>query len=317
MKCSIARLDRNARSFVHTYPHRTPSSQAEISVMKVVVTGATGFVGRHVTARFLREGHSLTAVARNSDRAATMPWYPQVDFVASDLATDFNPVLERCLESDILVHLAWPGLPNYRNFFHVGRNLPVDLAFLEAAVAAGVRQLMVAGTCFEYGMQYGPLTEDTETRAHTPYGFAKDSLRKSLELLQNEHPFTLQWMRLFYMYGEGQNPNSLLPQLDRAIDRGDAIFNMSNGDQLRDYLPIEDVAADFVRAATNSSQCSGVINCSSGRPISVLDLVRERRDARASCIQLNRGHYPYPDYEPMAFWGVPTKLDLLRRPIRS
>ncbi|MGL3104507.1 NAD-dependent epimerase/dehydratase family protein [Bradyrhizobium sp. BR 1432] len=280
--------------------------------MKVVVTGATGFVGRHVITRFLREGHSLAAVARNADRAAAMPWYPQVDFVACDLAMDFKPALELCLKSDVLVHLAWSGLPNYRNFFHIGRNLPANLAFLEAAVATGLRQLMVAGTCFEYGMQYGPLTEDTETRPDTPYGFAKDTLRKSLELLQKDHPFTLQWMRLFYMYGEGQNPNSLLSQLDCAIDRGDDVFDMSNGDQLRDYLPIEEVAADFVRAAANSAQCSGVINCSSGRPISVLELVRQRCRARASCIRLNRGRYPYPDYEPMAFWGVPAKLDSLR-----
>jgi nucleoside-diphosphate-sugar epimerase len=282
--------------------------------MKVVVTGATGFVGRHVVARFLREGHIVVAVARDAQRAATMPWRKQVEFVSCDLAVDFQLVVEHSEEADVLVHLAWPGLPNYRDFFHIGRNLPADLAFLEAAVAAGTRQLMVAGTCLEYGMQYGPLTEEMETSPHTPYGFAKDALRKSLEMLQKQQPFTLQWLRLFYMYGEGQNPNSLLAQLDRAIERGDAVFNMSAGDQLRDYLPVEEVAADFVRAATNPERCSGVINCCSGRPTSVFDLVRQRCEARASSIQLNRGHYPYPDYEPMAFWGIPAKLTPVRQP---
>ncbi|WP_027582473.1 NAD-dependent epimerase/dehydratase family protein [Bradyrhizobium sp. Ai1a-2] len=281
--------------------------------MKVVVTGATGFVGRHVVACFVREGHSVVAVARDAQRGATMPWHGQAEFVACDLAADFGLVIEHSREADALIHLAWPGLPNYRDFFHIGRNLLADVAFLEAAVAAGTRQLMVAGTCLEYGMQYGPLTEEMETRPHTPYGFAKDALRKSLELLRKQQPFTLQWLRLFYMYGEGQNPNSLLAQLDRAIERGDVVFNMSTGDQLRDYLPVEEVAADFVRAATNSERCSGVINCCSGRPISVFDLVRQRCEARASSIQLNRGHYPYPDYEPMAFWGVPAKLAPLRQ----
>lgn len=281
--------------------------------MKVVVTGATGFVGRHVVACFLREGHTVVAVSRDAQRAAMMPWRKQVEFVSCDLAVDFQFVVQRSGEADVLVHLAWPGLPNYRDFFHIGRNLPADLAFLEAAVAAGTRQLMVAGTCLEYGMQYGPLTEEMETRPHTPYGFAKDALRKSLEMLQKQQPFTLQWLRLFYMYGEGQNPNSLLAQLDRAIGRGDAVFNMSAGDQLRDYLPVEEVAADFVRAATNPGRCSGAINCCSGHPISVFDLVRQRCESRASSIQLNRGHYPYPDYEPMAFWGVPAKLAPLRQ----
>ncbi len=280
--------------------------------MRVVVTGATGFVGRHVVAQFLRHGHSVVAAARNAERFAAMPWSDKVEFVACDLGVDFRPVVNCAQQADALVHLAWPGLPNYLDFFHIGRNLCADLAFLQAIVTAGIRQLLVAGTCLEYGMQYGPLAEDTETRPHTPYGFAKDALRKSLELLQKQHPFTLQWMRLFYMYGEGQNPNSLLAQLDRAIERGDAVFNMSGGDQLRDYLPVEEVGADFVRAATNLEHCSGVINCCSGRPTSVLDLVQLRCKASASSIELNRGYYPYPAYEPMAFWGVPGKLSPLR-----
>jgi nucleoside-diphosphate-sugar epimerase len=209
------------------------------------------------------------------------------------------------------VHLAWPGLPNYRDFFHISQNLPFDLAFLEAAVKSGVSHLVVAGTCLEYGMQYGPLTEEMETKPTTPYGFAKDALRKSLQLLQKEAPFTLQWMRLFYMHGEGQNANSLLAQLDRAIDEGKPVFNMSAGDQLRDYLSIQEIAENFALALENP-QCNGVINCCSGSPVSVFDLVRQRCQAKASNIHLNRGYYPYPDYEPLAFWGVPSKLTSLR-----
>jgi len=155
------------------------------------------------------------------------------------------------------------------------------------------------------------LTEEMETNPTTPYGFAKDTLRKALQLLQKESPFTLQWMRLFYMYGEGQNRNSLLAQLDRAIDEGQAIFNMSAGDQLRDYLSIQEVAENFV-LALESPQLEGVINCCSGKPISVFDLVKQRCHTKSSDINLNRGYYPYPDYEPMAFWGVPSKLANLR-----
>jgi dTDP-6-deoxy-L-talose 4-dehydrogenase (NAD+) len=73
----------------------------------------------------------------------------------------------------------------------------------------------------------------------TPYGLAKDTLRKFLEMLQEVHPFTLQWVRLFYLYGPGQNPKSLLSQLDAAIEQGDPVFRMSGGEQLRDYLPVD------------------------------------------------------------------------------
>lgn len=275
--------------------------------MKVMVTGATGFVGRHVVNELLTRGHTVLAIARDIERAQKMSWFNRVEFIQCDLQENFKLLLAPENLPSVIVHLAWPGLPNYRDFFHISKNLPADLAFLEAAVKAGVPHIIVAGTCLEYGMQYGPLTEDMATDPTTPYGFAKDSLRKALQLLQKEKPFTLQWLRLFYMYGEGQNTNSLLAQLDRAVDEGQAVFNMSKGDQLRDFLPIQKVAENFALAIENS-HVEGVINCCSGQPVSVFDLVQQRCLEKKSEIRLNRGYYPYPNYEPMAFWGVNSKL---------
>lgn len=129
-------------------------------------------------------------------------------------------------------------------------------------------------------------------------------------MLRLSVPFSLQWMRLFYMYGEGQNPGSLLAQLDRAIAEGRTHFDMSPGDQLRDYLPVEDVAANFATIVEHP-ECDGVVNCCSGRPVSVRELVEARCREKGVAMQLNRGRYPYPDYEPLAFWGIPAKLSAL------
>lgn len=275
--------------------------------MKILVTGATGFVGRHVVTSLLAHGHEVVALARDAQKADGMPWIGEVGFVACDLHRDCRPAVELAGHCDALVHLAWPGLPDYRAYFHIARNLPADLAFLEAAVRAGVPQVLVAGTCLEYGLQCGPLPEEAETRPTTAYGFAKDALRKALQLLQQTRPFGLQWVRLFYLYGEGQNSGSLLAQLDRAIDEGRAVFDMSVGDQLRDYLPVGEAAEAFARLV-DSPECRGVVNCCSGKPVSVREMAELRCRQRHSGIRLNRGHYPYPDYEPMAFWGVPAKL---------
>ena len=109
------------------------------------------------------------------------------------------------------------------------------------------------------------------------------------------------------MYGKGQNPGSLLAQLDSAIDRGDECFNMSGGEQLRDFLPVEEVARRIVRL----SECvdsDGIYNCCSGTPISVRALVENRIRERNAEIELNLGHYPYPEYEPMEFWGDTAKF---------
>ena len=209
---------------------------------------------------------------------------------------------------DVLIHLAWDGLPNYKSRHHFEQELPAQYRFLSGLVRSGLKSLVVTGTCFEYGMLSGPLSEDLETRPTTPYGFAKDSLRRQLEYLRQEQPFALTWTRLFYVYGEGQAENSLLPQLKRAVERGDEVFNMSGGEQLRDYIPVAEVAKCVVALSAGGLD-SGIVNICSGKPISVRKLVEGWIKDNDWSIQLNLGHYPYPDYEPMAFWGDRRKLD--------
>ena len=108
------------------------------------------------------------------------------------------------------------------------------------------------------------------------------------------------------MYGQGQNSKSILSLLDAAIDNGDTVFNMSGGEQLRDYLPIEAVAQQL--SDLYDVKAEGTFNICSGQPISIRRLVEERVQKRGCDIKLNLGYYPYPDYEPMAFWGLTEEL---------
>ncbi|MHC8408464.1 NAD-dependent epimerase/dehydratase family protein [Pseudomonas sp. TMB3-21] len=278
--------------------------------MKVLVTGATGFVGRHLVTALLARGCAVRAVARNAETAANLPWIDAVEFVAADIHAADLDMLALTAGVDALAHLAWPGLPNYQALFHFEHNLMADYRFIKGAVEAGVSQVLVTGTCFEYGLQSGPLSERTPPQPDNPYGLAKNTLRLFLENLQRVQPFNLQWARLFYLHGEGQNPNSLLAALDRAIDNGDDSFDMSAGEQLRDYLTIE-TAAGYLSTILQQRDFNGVINCSSGQPISVRALVEERVRQRRAAIRLNLGHYPYPTHEPMAFWGVADRLQQL------
>ncbi|MGL6246793.1 NAD-dependent epimerase/dehydratase family protein [Pseudomonas sp.] len=278
--------------------------------MKVLVTGATGFVGRHLVEALLARGCEVRAVARNAETAANMPWINAVEFIAADIHADDVNIAALTDGIDALAHLAWPGLPNYQALFHFEHNLMADYRFIKSAVEAGVSQVLVTGTCFEYGLQSGPLSEQTAPQPSNPYGLAKNTLRLFLENLKRVQPFTLQWARLFYLHGEGQNPNSLLAALDRAIDAGDDSFNMSAGEQLRDYLAIE-TAAGYLADILQQRDFDGVINCSSGQPISVRALVEQRLSERGAAIRLNLGHYPYPTHEPMAFWGVADRLQQL------
>ena len=278
--------------------------------MNVLVTGATGFVGRHLVAALLARGCAVRAVARKTDTAASMPWINDVEFVAADIHASDLDIAALTDGIDVLAHLAWPGLPNYRALFHFEHNLMADYRFIKGAVEAGVAQVLVTGTCFEYGMQSGPLSEQVEPQPSNPYGLAKHTLHLFLQNLQQEHPFTLQWARLFYLHGAGQNPNSLLAALDRAIDAGDATFNMSAGEQLRDFLAIE-TATEYLAAILHKRDFDGTINCASGQPVSVRALVEQRVRERGATIGLNLGHYPYPTHEPLAFWAVTERLQQL------
>jgi dTDP-6-deoxy-L-talose 4-dehydrogenase (NAD+) len=278
--------------------------------VKVLVTGATGFVGRHLVAQLLARGDDVRAVARKAQTAQGMPWINDVEFVSADIHAADLEVGALTDGIDALAHLAWPGLPNYRALFHFEHNLMADYRFIKSAVEAGVKQVLVTGTCFEYGMQSGPLSESTEPRPSNPYGLAKHTLHLFLQNLQQEHPFTLQWARLFYLHGAGQNPNSLLAALDRAIDAGEQSFDMSAGEQLRDFLSIE-TAAGYLAAIVHQRDFDGVINCASGQPVSVRTLVEQRLRERGATLNLNLGHYPYPSHEPMAFWAVTERLQQL------
>ncbi len=208
----------------------------------------------------------------------------------------------------MLIHLAWDGLPNYHSLHHFEQELPAQYRFLKAMLQGGLNNLLVTGTCFEYGMQSGPLDETLETRPNNSYGFAKNTLRRQLELLQRELPFNLNWARIFYLYGDGQADTSLLSQLKGAVKHHEKIFRMSGGEQLRDFQPVTDTARDVVALAMTASN-SGVVNVCSGKPISVRSLVERWIRESGWSIELGLGEYPYPDYEPMAFWGSREKLN--------
>ncbi len=271
----------------------------------LIVTGATGFVGGHVVEAALSAGREVLALGRDRAKAEAARWAGKAAFVALDLHDPASLEAAPWAAAEAVLHLAWPGLPNYRDPAHVTDYLPADARFLASIEALGARRIVIAGTCFEYGLKSGGLAEETSCEPILPYPIAKNALRQLL--FAGPRTAEIAWARLFYMHGPGQNPRSVLAQLDAAIGRGDASFPMSGGEQLRDYLPVETIADRLVRLAL-AKGAAGAFNICSGAPISVRRLVEERVAARGAEIALELGAYPYPDYEPMAFWGDGRKF---------
>ncbi len=284
--------------------------------MKILVTGATGFIGSYVVKELLKQQCHVIATSIDQNKVCSYEWFSQVEYIPCDLNVMQDNFFQFFQQPDLLIHLAWEGLPNYKDLFHLEKNLFSNYSFLKNMIEHGLKSIAVTGTCFEYGTQSGALSEAIETNPDNPYGLAKDTLRKFLEQLQKKIDFEFKWIRLFYMYGKGQDPSSILSQLDKALGNGETSFNMSGGEQLRDYLPVEKVAEYVVKVALQR-KVKGIINCCSGKPISIRKLVEDYIAKKQKSIHLNLGRYPYPDYEPIAFWGDSSRLERLLNDIKD
>lgn len=281
--------------------------------MKVLVTGATGFIGNFVIDELLTRGVDVIATSIHTEKARKKSWYDEVTYIPHTIGEGTNENLfTKFRQPDLLIHLAWKGLPNYKDLFHFEENLLPQYFFLKNLIENGLNDITITGTCYEYGMINGCLAEDMVPDPSNSYAIAKNSLRLFLEMLQKKQNFSLKWMRLFYMYGEGQHANSLLEQLKKALQHNEEVFNMSGGDQVRDYLPVEKVAAYIVSAAVQN-ETTGIINCCSNQPVTVKQLVTNYLAKTGTSIKLNTGYYPYPDFEPMEFWGDDNKLKTIIR----
>lgn len=277
--------------------------------MKILITGTTGFVGQYVLTELLKN-QKLNIIVACRNVLKNKITDAKIEFKEFDLnAVDtYGNLMDYFNMPDILLHLAWEGLPNYKNQIHE-MQLANHFSFIKNLVENKIKKIVVTGTCLEYGLKEGCLIESMNVDPIIPYAISKLKLFNAINSLQKNHTFQFNWIRLFYMIGKGQNPKSLFSQLDNAIQQKQKIFNMSKGEQERDYLPVEKIAEYIVKIALQN-QVEGIINCCSGKPITILKLVEDYLIKNNAKIELNLGHFPYPDYEPFSFFGDIQKLNL-------
>ncbi len=274
--------------------------------MIVAVTGASGFLGKHVLQELARRDDlHIVAVTHTPRELGELSG--AVRTVHLDVTKQTTDAYDRMGRPDVLIHLAWSGLSNFRSHTHFEDQVDQHYRFLKSLVQAGLRSILCTGTCLEYGMRCGPLSEDLVPDPCVAYAHAKDALRRQLTFLRTTTPFELTWARLFYVYGAGQPSSTLYSQLTAAVHRGERTFRMSRGEQLRDYLPVTQMAGFLARLAVEAPG-SGVVNVGSGQPISVRALVEQWLRELQYEMTLELGHFPYPDYEPLAFWADTRRL---------
>lgn len=237
----------------------------------VLVTGASGFVGRALLPRLLSAGWRVTALGRAASEPSGGP--AGVDYQRADL---LEPGAARaCVaaaRASHLIHLAW--VTEHGRYWHADENLRwlgASLELLQAFVECGGRSAVMAGTCAEYDWRHGWCSEAlTPCRPRSLYGSCKDALRRAAERYCAEHGMPFAWGRIFYPYGVGEPAPRLIPSTLAAM-RGGAPVRCSHGRQFRDFLHVDDVAEGFARLAETSAE--GCFNISSGVPIALREIV--------------------------------------------
>ena len=278
--------------------------------MKIALTGGTGFIGSHFLKQALDARHNVTAIRRSpSSRSrisiATTPFWlnRQLDEVSAD-------ELSGC---DVLVHLAaHTGNVPYdilSNCLHW--NLTAVLALFEQARLAGIRRFIVAGSCFEYGLsgeRYDEIPSDASLKPTNSYAASKAAASIALRQWADEHQLSLEILRIFHVYGEGESDTRFWPSLRRAALAGDD-FPMTKGEQVRDFQPVEAVASTFLKRATLQSfpTCSGIYNLGTGKPMSIRQFAQTLWTLWKATGHLGFGQIPYRNQEVMRY--VP-KVDI-------
>lgn len=275
--------------------------------MKIAVTGSTGFIGHHVVQWLVSNNYDVIASGTSEEKAKNYSWYDKITFIPCDYFSDDVDYYHLFGSPDILIHCAWKGLPNHQMRFHLDQNLPVEMRFLHNISKDGKTKIVVIGTCQEYGIVNGCISETNLTNPVTAYGIAKDTLCRYLDLLSQEYGFSWNWIRVFYLYGNEPRPKSLLSQLEKAIADGDVEFPLVDERQIRDYLPIER-CAEYICKIALQNKINGIINCCSGHGISLVKLVENEIAKRSANIKVKPGVYRTPVYEGEIFWGDITKL---------
>lgn len=276
--------------------------------MKIILTGANGYIGQYLVPALICAGHEIVAVVRKVNRDNHQ--LSDVQWVEADIINVLPKKVTEFEGADLVVDLAWDRGAGYQSLHHFEYEAVTHYHFLKQLVELGVKEVLVAGTCFEYGMRSGPLAETLISNPINPYGMAKDMLRKQLQLLSLKYDFGLTWLRIFYLFGDGQPPTTLYAQFHEAVATGENVFNMSGGEQLRDYLHILEAVEKIVNLI-GLRQGSGIVNICNGTPISIRQLVEQWREKVDSRISLNFGHYAYSNHEPFAFWGDNQKYQSL------
>ncbi len=268
--------------------------------MKILVTGANGYLGRGIVTALIEKGVNVVSTDINTDGCDERSQRIQCDiFTIDDPYNYFG-------KPDAVLHLAWRNGFEHNSVNHIN-DLPLHYSFLCKLLNGGLKRITVMGTMHEVGFYEGSIREDTPTNPQSLYGIAKDALRKMTFLEANRYGALSQWIRGYYIVGNAENGSSIFSKIVKAEKRGEKFFPFTMGKNQWDFLDY-DVFCDQVASIVVQDKINGIINACSGYPERLADRVEKFLRENNFNIKLKYGVYPDRPYDSKALWGDDEKI---------
>lgn len=271
-------------------------------MIKVLVTGSSGYIGRHVVGELLRRGFSVIASDVRRDDAN-----PEAEFTDADIFSGDSQIYENLGRPDLLIHLAWEKGFVHGAAEHMER-LSAHFTFLKNLAEGGLKDIAVMGSMHEVGFFEGAVSADTPCRPLSLYGVSKNALRQSLFIEAKRIGFSLYWLRGYYIYGDDMRGSSIFAKLTQAAAEGKKEFPFTTGQNKYDFISIEELAKQIVSASTQrlrgqEEPVTGIINVCSGKAVSLAEQVEAFINERGFDIKLKYGAFPDRPYDSKFIWG--------------
>ncbi len=268
---------------------------------KVLVTGAGGYIGRHVVTALCDLGAEVTGVGRHLDSLD-----PRAQVLKRDIF-DGDPEIFKTLGSpDVCLHMAWKDGFVHNSDAHMG-NLSSHYRFIRAMTDGGLKQLAVMGTMHEVGYWEGPIDENTPCNPISQYGIAKDALRRSTFQMLKGRDVCLQWLRAYYIYGDDKRAVSIFGKIMQAVEEGKTHFPFTTGKNKYDFIHVDELSRQ-IAACVMQTEMDGIINCCTGRPVSLAEQVESFIHDHGFDITLDYGAFPDRPYDSPGVWGDAEKI---------
>ena len=263
---------------------------------RILVTGANGYIGRHVVKWLLDNNYSVLATDICLDRVDNRAQKKIINIFEDE--EEFLNIFQNI---DVCIHLAWRNGFVHNSLTHL-QDISKHYEFLKKISKVGIKNINVIGTMHEIGYWEGEVTEKTPTNPISLYGIAKNSLRQSLNILEKNEHVNLKWLRVYYIQGDDKNNNSIFAKILKKEDEKVDKFPFTTGQNKYDFINVTKLA-EMISKASVQTEIRGIINCCSGEPISLKEKVESFLLENNLKIKLEYGVFPDREYDSPAIWG--------------